>query len=117
IGNGAEIVSNLQQIRSRNIDVNDKVVLSVTKFHAGIANNIIPSTVEITGSVRTTHEKTRAFIPKRLEQIVDGLTQAHGATYDLVYNYGYNAVINDKHVTKDITRISEALFGSERVLI
>lgn len=117
IGIGAEVVSNLQQIPSRNIGVNDKVVLSVTKFHAGTANNIIPSTVEITGSVRTIHEKTRALIPKRVEQIVDGLTKAHGATYDLAYNYGYSAVVNDKHVSKEITRISRELFGNERVLI
>lgn len=112
---GAEIVSSIQQIISRNLEVNDKAVLSVTKFHGGVANNIIPSTIEITGSVRTLTEDIRAFIPKRVEEIVDGITKAHGATYELAYNYGYSAVVNDENVLNDILRISKELFGDEHV--
>lgn len=114
---GAEIVSNMQHIASRNLGVNDKAVVSVTKFHGGTANNIIPETVKITGSVRTIDGKMRKLIPERIKAIIEGITKAHGATYDLSYNYGYSAVVNDKHVFNNISRISRDLFGNERVLI
>ena len=43
---GSQIVSALQTIASRSIDPIESVVVSVTKFHAGDAYNIIPETAE-----------------------------------------------------------------------
>ncbi|MEN9896310.1 MAG: hippurate hydrolase, partial [Pseudomonadota bacterium] len=49
----AQIVSALQMIVSRNVDPLQSLVVSVTKFHAGTATNVIPDQAELTGTVRT----------------------------------------------------------------
>lgn len=113
---GAQIVTNLQQIISRKLDVNDKAVISITKFNGGTANNIIPNTVKITGSIRTVNEDIRTRIPVLIEQVIKGITSAHGASYDLAYNYGYSAVVNDKALTSEMSQIGEEVFGKGRVL-
>ena len=43
----------LQTIASRSADPVESVVVSVTKFHAGDAYNVIPEKVELAGTVRT----------------------------------------------------------------
>lgn len=112
---GVEVVSNLQQIISRKIGVNEKAVLSVTKFNGGTANNIIPSTVQITGSLRTIDEHTREKVKQLIENICHGISHAHGATSEVDYRYGYDAVINDPIITGQISAMAEELFGQPYV--
>ena len=45
----SQIVTALQSIASRNVHPLDSVVVSVTKFHAGDAFNVIPDSVELAG--------------------------------------------------------------------
>ena len=56
---GAQIVTALQTIASRNVDPLDACVVSVTQFHAGTANNIIPQSAWLNGTVRTLQPATR----------------------------------------------------------
>ena len=50
---GSQIVTNLQQIVSRGLDPFEKLVVSVTMFHCGTANNIIAEKAVLNGSVRS----------------------------------------------------------------
>ena len=98
---GAQVVTNLQQIVARNANPQDKLVLSVTNFQAGLgAYNVIPDSVKLSGSVRSFGEEVRELTVRSMERIVKGITEAHGATYELDYRYGYGSVINEENVTK-----------------
>ncbi|MBB6448755.1 amidohydrolase [Geomicrobium halophilum] len=68
----SHVVSNLQQIVSRNVDPLDSVVLTVGNFVAEEAGNVIADRVKISGIVRSYDPKYRTSIPKRMEQIVKG---------------------------------------------
>jgi hypothetical protein len=73
------IVTSLQSIASRNANPLESVVVSVTKFIAGSAYNIIPETVELAGTVRTFQPKC-AIWPKpgsTTSSVV--IAAAHGA--------------------------------------
>src|SRR5579863_619766 len=50
---GAQIITALQTITSRNVDPLDSSVISITRFQAGTANNIIPQSAWLNGTVRT----------------------------------------------------------------
>ncbi|MEX6933525.1 peptidase dimerization domain-containing protein, partial [Pseudomonas aeruginosa] len=54
-----EIVTALQTYVARQVAVTDPAVLSITKLNAGSAHNVIPSTVEMLGTMRTLSERTR----------------------------------------------------------
>lgn len=98
---GAQVVTNLQQIVSRNASPQDKLVLSITNFQAGLgAYNVIPDSVKLSGSVRSFGEEVRELTVQSMERIIKGVTEAHGASYKFDYRYGYGSVLNDKNVTK-----------------
>ncbi|MGG0410165.1 M20 family metallopeptidase [Peribacillus simplex] len=97
---GTQVVSNLQHIVSRYRDAQEALVISVTQFNAGSAINVIPSKVSIGGSVRSFKPELQAEIPNFIERIVKGITEAHGATYEFDYQFGYAPTINDEEVTR-----------------
>ncbi len=103
----AQVVTNLQHVVSRNIDPLDPLVLTVTQFIAGTADNIIPGTVKMLGTVRAFKPELRDEVPLLMERIIKGITSAHGADYEFQYEKGYRPVINDAEVTE---KLNEALF-------
>lgn len=110
---GAQVVTNLQHIVSRYQDAQETSVISVTQFHAGSAINVIPSTVTIGGSVRCFNPDLQKKIPNFIERIVKGITEAHGATYQFNYQFGYASVINDEEVTRVIDETVCEVFGED----
>lgn len=113
---GMQVVNNLQHIVSRNIDPFENVVLSVTKFTSGTSHSIIPESATISGSVRTFDKEVREAIPKYMEKIINGVTSAHGATYELDYQWGYRPVINDEKATSVIQETVVDIFGEEALI-
>lgn len=112
----SQVVNNLQHIVARNIATSEKVVVSVTKITGGSAQNIIPQSVKLKGTVRTFDQKVREEIPGLMERIVKGITEAHGATYNFNYEFGYGSVVNDEHLTKKIEETIEDVLGEEYVM-
>lgn len=113
---GAEIVTNLNNIVSRNISPSDNVVISIGQFTGGNAANVIPDSVTIKGSVRTINNKSRMFVKKRIEEVIAGLTNAYGAKYDLNYRLGYSSVFNDEEAF-EIAKESATKVVTERGFI
>ena len=108
----AQAVTNLQHVVSRNTPPLDSVVVSVTRISAGKTDNIIPEAVELGGTVRTYREELRAQTRTAIERILDGVTAAHAATYELDYTLGYDPVVNDP----DVTAVVRQAAGDDRVV-
>ncbi|WP_067617691.1 M20 family metallopeptidase [Alicyclobacillus acidiphilus] len=112
---GAQVVTNLQHMASRMVDPLEPFVLSVTKFVGGTADNVIPGSVEMCGTVRTFSEERRDYAAEWMENIIRGITSAHGANYTFRYEKGYSPVINDEAVTELVRQALLAEFGEEVV--
>ena len=112
---GAQVVTNLQQIVARNLDPLEKLVISVTTFHGGTANNIIPDTVTLQGSVRSFTKDVRQQATEQIKRVLDGITAAHGATYTLDYHYGYDSVENNVAITRIVEETVENLWGKQAI--
>ncbi len=92
---GAQVVTNLQHVVSRRTSAMASVVVSVTQFHGGTADNVIPEAVQISGTVRSFDGETRERTKAAIEQTIAGIAAAHGARSQLDYVYGYDPVVND----------------------
>ncbi|WP_227935182.1 M20 family metallopeptidase [Alkalihalobacillus deserti] len=114
---GAQVVTNLQHIVSRNTDPLDNLVLSIGKFVGGEAGNVVANSVEINGTVRSFDVKFRKIVPELMERVVKGITDAHGASYELKYQCGYLPVINDEKMTQTIEETVRDVYGDEAVEI
>ena len=92
----AQVVTGLQHVVSRAVDPIERAVVSVTKIHAGTADNIIPESVELGGTVRTFIPDVRATVREAMERLIHGIAEAHGCTATFTYEEGYEPVVNDE---------------------
>lgn len=105
----AQIVNALQTIISRTVNPLESAVLTVGELHAGVANNVIADSARMTGTVRYFNPELENVIGKRVEDIVAGICQSHGATYSLNYWPLYPAVINDAEMAELIRSVAETV--------
>jgi len=112
---GVNMVQAIQTIVSRNHNPLDELVVSVTQFHAGTVDNIIPDTAFINGTIRTFDKKVQAMVQKRLKEIVDGHCLSFGVQAKLDYVVGYPATINDPDKTTFAANVARAISGEDAV--
>ncbi|ARF17450.1 M20 metallopeptidase family protein [Sporosarcina ureae] len=112
---GSQIVSNLQQIVSRVLSPLDSAVVSCTRFHSGDAYNVIPDQAIIGGSVRTLSNEVREQIKVNLERISNSIAEAHGASAELSYEYGYDPVYNNIDLTTEVHKHLTNFFTDETI--
>ena len=93
------LVQAIQTIVSRNHDGRKDLVVSVTQIHAGSADNIIPETAFINGTVRSFDKDVQAMVMDRLAAIVRGQAASFGVEVDYRYETGYPATVNDAEKT------------------
>ncbi|MSU02028.1 M20 metallopeptidase family protein [Tissierella pigra] len=112
----SEIVLALQTIISREVDPVEPAVVSVTRIDGGFNHNIIPDSVEIQGTIRTVNEDTRQRISRRIEEIVKGITMAHGGSYEIDYEFCYPALINSEEFTKGFVESAKKIIPEDDIV-
>jgi amidohydrolase len=91
----SEIVMSLQTIRSRNMDPFQPGVITIGLMRGGERRNIIPTTVELQGTVRTFDTLVQTQVENRIRAIFDGVTKAHGGSFSLTFDRAYPLTSND----------------------
>jgi hippurate hydrolase len=109
---GAQLVSALQSLVSRNVDPLDQAVLSTTTFHAGSAHNVIPQTAELMGTVRTLREDVREQMIARMQTVCDGIAAAFGAEIVLDYERGYPVTSNPEAGLEFAAEVAAEISGA-----
>jgi len=112
---GMAVIQALQTIISRSVDPVESGVLSVTKFHAGEAYNIIAQTAQIAGTVRSLKPEIRDLIEARMRAIVAGVAEAHGATIVLDYDRNYPITRNHPGATAFAAAVAGEIVGETQV--
>jgi hippurate hydrolase len=112
---GSSIVQALQTIVSRSVDPIESAVVSVTKFHAGDAYNIIAETAQIAGTVRTLKAEMRDLVEDRFRTIVANLAAALGAKVDLRYVRNYPVTRNHPAETAFAARAAGDIVGATQI--
>ena len=96
----SQIVNALQTIVSRNVRPLDAAVVTVGELHAGTALNIIADIAEMSGTIRYFNPDLENLIGERLEAIIAGICQMHGANYELNHWQLYPPTINDSAIAE-----------------
>lgn len=112
---GAHIVTAVQSIAARSVDPLEAVVVSITQFHAGDTDNVIPTTAHLAGTVRTLNPHVRDFVERRLRELVEATASAFGAKATLTYERNYPVVVNDAAEAEFASRIAADIAGADRV--
>lgn len=101
----AHIVTALQSIPSRNVSPLEAAVVSVTTIHGGEATNVIPTRVQIQGTIRTFDAKVRKLVLQRFADLARGVGNAFGCQIEYEILYPTPAVFNNPDVTDRVFRV------------
>jgi len=112
---GSQIVNALQTIASRTVDPLASVVVSVTKFNAGFAHNIIPEQATLAGTVRTLRPEVRDLAEARIKQISESLASAYGAKVTVSYGRNYPVTVNHRDETGHALAAAADIAGESKV--
>jgi len=108
----AQVVTALQTIVARNVNPLDAAVVTVGEFHAGTAHNVIADSAHLGGTVRYFNPAYDGYFGERLEQVIAGVCQSHGADYELDYWRLYPAVINHREIADLVRSVAETVVES-----
>jgi len=108
----AQVVNALQTIVARNVNPIDSAVVTVGELHAGTAHNVIADSAQLTGTVRYFNPIYQGYFGQRMEAVIKGICEAHGATYRLKYWELYPPVVNDGAIADLVRSVAESVVES-----
>jgi len=111
----SHIAAAMQTIVSRNVRPVDTAVVSVTRFQAGDAYNVIPERAVIGGTVRAFNDETLALIERNMGRIASGVAAGFGATAELDFRIVALPLVNDPSEAAFIADAAAELVGADNV--
>lgn len=112
---GSQVVSAMQSIVSRSTNPVDSLVVSVTKFIAGTAYNIIPEEALIAGTCRYLNKEVGEMAVERLTEIANSVAAAHGGTADVKIDWNYPVTVNHEAETAFAADVASDIAGDNKV--
>ncbi len=114
----AQIINSLQYLVSRQLDISKApAVITIGSIHGGVRGNIIPETVEMSGTIRTFDPAMREDLLDRLERTVTSIAESWGAKATVTIN-GYAPVVhNDPALTAAMRPTLEWAAGSPQMVV
>ena len=112
---GAYLITQLQSIISRELPPLENAVISIGRFQAGTASNIIPEEAVLEGTLRTLKPDIRIEIIKRLEDMVEGVARSFGITATLNIIEGYPVLVNNPILADHVVTFAGEILGAGNV--
>lgn len=103
------VLTGIYSIPGRLVSALDSAVISVGSIHAGTQNNVIPSDVKLSGTLRTYQPDVQKKIHKALQDIFS-VVESLGGSYDLNIRKEDPALKNDARVNQFIRRACGDLY-------
>lgn len=111
----AHVITALQTLVSRSLDPLQAAVLSITCVGAGTSHNVIPECARITGTIRCFVPEVRDQLEAGIRRIVNGVSQAFGATAKIEYDRQLPALENANRETQLAQRAAASVVGEDYV--
>jgi amidohydrolase len=112
----SHIMVALQTIVSRNTDPLKELVVSIGKFHAGEADNVIPSEAVLEGTIRVFDPELRKMAGKRVLEIAENIAIGLGATAQVTIDTGYDSLWNHSEAMDVVRHAASGLYGEDAVI-
>ncbi len=112
---GAYLVTALQTVVSCGLGHRGGAVVTLGTFRAGTANNVIPESAELTGSIRSFDPAVRDRVLERVREIAAGTAIAHGVAIEVDLGDGYPMLVNDPDCCAVVERAARVVVGADRV--
>jgi amidohydrolase len=101
IATSALIISGLQTVVSRKANLAlSPAVVTIGAIHGGEAGNVIPETVQMTGTIRTYDEQVRELIHRDSRMTAEKIAESAGAKADVSIVKIYDTTVNNERLAE-----------------
>jgi len=108
-----EIVTAIQVFVTRRIDIFDPVVVTVAKIDGGSANNVIPESANLLGTIRSLSEESRDTVHAGIARIAENVARAHECEAEVSIERGFPVTVCDARAVAVAERAIGGLFGAQ----
>jgi amidohydrolase len=112
----SQIVIELQKINQQGVEQNIPTVLSIGKFIAQGATNIIPDEVNLEGTFRTMNEEWRYMVHELIRSISGRIANEMGGECEVEVVGGYPSVVNNVKLTEMAASLAATFLGNDKVI-
>ena len=110
------IITDISHIKTHEIGIHDKAVLTFGEIHGGKNANAIPDEVKMRGTLRCFDESVRNFYKKRFEEISKGIASAFRCGCEIEYTSGCPSLINNSELLEKTTHNLSEILGKDNVI-
>jgi amidohydrolase len=110
----AHVIQAVQQIVSRRLSPIEPGVITIGTIHGGTVNNVIPDTVEMTGTIRSFAPEVRKLLHEELTKAVK-VIEPLGGKAELKIHFGYPPLVNGEEATAVMMGAMADLLGADNV--
>lgn len=91
---GAQLVTALQSIVSRNVDPQEAAVVSVTEFLTDGTRNVLPKTCTLKGDVRSFQPHLQALVERRMRRLAESVAAGFEVSAEVAYTHEFAPTVN-----------------------
>jgi amidohydrolase len=112
-----QVITQLPAILDRLIDARHPLSLVFGRVQGGMAGNVIPTTVSLSGTSRSLDHETWERMPKLIDRLVHEIVTPFGASATVTYEVGIPPVINDQFVVAEVEYAVSSVLGTPAVAL
>jgi amidohydrolase len=104
----ALVITGLQTVVSRKANLTESpVVVTIGTINGGTGPNIVPETVEMSGTIRTYDEQVREQAHRDIRLVAEKIAESAGATAKVTITSMYDTTINNEALTARMAPVIE----------
>lgn len=108
------VILALNGIVSRRIKPYEPAVLSLGTIHAGVADNVIPERVDISGTIRYMNNEVQKVIHAEIEHALS-IAESLGGKFEHRIVIGYPPMNNDPNIVNLISEVGSEIIGRDNI--
>lgn len=113
----AQVLQALQTVSSQKVDPRETFVLTVGTINGGSAANVIADKVKLTGTIRYFNTDIIDEVKDIIENLVNHITAANGASYKFKFSSGGKPVVNDDEIVDIVKKAGIEIAGEKNVVL
>lgn len=114
---GAQIITALQTLISRNVSPLDSAVLTVGTANGGTFRNTVAGKFSITGVTRSLGHKMRMYLRSRIKDTAEGIASAMGGEAVVRIIESYPGIVNEDSSVQYIEKTARDILGDKNVSV
>ena len=113
----SQLVISLEQTINHGIDQQESVVLAFGKIEGGLAHNVLPSKIRLSGTLRYLNPDLKLKLHKKINESIEIVSKITGAKITWKSTFACPGVVNDLNLTNLILKSSKEALGEDNVEI